>query len=310
MKILVTGGAGFIASHIVDAYILAKHDVAVIDNLSSGKREFVNKNAKLYEIDIRNTRDTKRVLRSFRPDVINHHAAQISVRKSVEDPHLDAEVNIIGLLNLLESARNVGVKKIIFASSGGVVYGEADQIPTPENYHPLQPLSPYGISKLTSEYYLHFYYKAHKMPYIAFRYGNVYGPRQNPHGEAGVVAIFTLKLLNNETPIINGNGKQTRDYISIRDVVAANVLALNSSEVGAFNIGTGKETSVLQLYESLIEIVGKSVKAKFGPPKTGEQNRSCLYCERARQVLNWMCIYDLKKGLSDTVHYFKKYEKK
>lgn len=305
MKILVTGGAGFIASHVVDAYINLGHDVVVVDNLSSGKKEFINKKAKFYQADIRDRDKISRIFVKERPEVINHHAAQISVRNSVEDPLNDAEVNLLGLLNLLEEGRKIGVKKIIFASSGGVVYGEATNIPTPEDYNPLQPLSPYGVSKLASEYFLHVYQKMYKMPYIALRYSNVYGPRQNPHGEAGVVAIFSLKLLKGGNPIINGDGKQTRDYIYVGDVVEANKIALTSSEIGSFNIGTGIETNVLEIYQNIKEITGTSASAKHGPAKSGEQKRSVLSFQKARKILGWEPKVILKEGLKKTVEYFR-----
>lgn len=306
MKILVTGGAGFIASHIVDAYIDLGHDIVVIDDLSSGKKEFVNKKAKFYQADIRNRNDIKRIIEKEKPEVINHHAAQISVRVSVEDPILDAQVNILGLLNLLKAGRKMGVKKIIFASSGGVVYGEAKVMPTREDYHPLLPFSPYGVTKLASEKYLHFYWKAYKIPYLALRYSNVYGPRQNPHGEAGVVAIFSLKLLKGEAPIINGSGKQTRDYIYVGDVVAANEIALASSAVGSFNIGTARQTNVLQIYEALKKACQKDIPAKHGPEKKGEQKRSCLDISLAKKLLGWQPKVDLETGLRKTIDYFRK----
>ena len=232
MKILVTGGAGFIASHIVDAYIGKGHQVFVVDDLSSGRREFVNPKAKFYQADIRDSKKIHEIFVKEKPEIVNHHAAQISVRNSVEDPINDAEINLLGLLNLLEEGRTVGVKKVIFASSGGVVYGEAKKLPTPENYHPLQPLSPYGVTKLASEYYLNFYRETYGIQSIALRYSNVYGPRQNPHGEAGVVAIFALKLLKDEVPIINGDGLQTRDYVYVGDVVSANLKSLEAKISG------------------------------------------------------------------------------
>lgn len=305
MKILVTGGAGFIASHIVDAYINLGHDVVIVDNLSSGRREFINKKAKFYKADIRDRDKIKDIFTKERPEVLNHHAAQISVRESVLDPINDAEINILGLLNLLEAGRKNGVKKIIFASSGGVVYGEAKQIPTHEDYNPLQPLSPYGVSKLASEYYLNFYYTTYGIQYFALRYSNVYGPRQNPHGEAGVVAIFSLKLLNGEIPIINGDGKQTRDYVYVGDVVEANKIALTSSEGGVFNIGTGIETNVLEIYQNIKEITGSSVSAKHGPAKSGEQKRSCLDSRLAAEKLDWKAKINLDEGLKKTIEYFK-----
>jgi len=309
MKILVTGGAGFIASHIVDAYIDLGYQLIVMDNLSSGRREYVNSKAKFYQVDIRNKTAIEKIIKMEKPEIINHHAAQISVRNSLQDPIFDAEVNIFGLLNILTAGRKVGVKKIIFASSGGVVYGEAKTIPTPEDYHPLQPLSPYGITKLASEYYLNFYCQTYKIPYVALRYSNVYGPRQNPHGEAGVVAIFTLKLLKGEIPIINGDGRQTRDYVYVGDVVEANKIALSTEAIGSYNIGTGIETSVLEIYKKLNEIIKSTISVKHGPAKIGEQARSCLDFHSSEKVLGWKFQTNLPEGLKKTVEYFKFYEK-
>lgn len=308
MKILITGGAGFIASHIVDAYINLGHKVIVVDNLFTGRREFVNNKAKFYKEDIRDSERIEMIIGKEKPEIINHHAAQISVRHSVNDPLFDAEVNILGLLNLLEAARKVPVKKIIFASSGGVVYGDANILPTQENFQPLNPLSPYGVTKLASEHYLNFYYQTYKIPYIALRYANVYGPRQNPHGEAGVVAIFTRKMLHGEGPIINGDGKQTRDYVYVGDIVEVNKRALTIPACGAFNIGTGIETDVIQLFGRLRDIFGIDVKAKHGPAKVGEQKRSCLDAKHAADKLNWRAKVSLAEGLQRTVKYFKTHE--
>lgn len=306
MKILVTGGAGFIASHIVDAYIAGGHEVVIIDNLSKGKENFISSKAKFYKADIRNKDGIDEIFSKEKPEVLNHHAAQISVRESVADPANDAQINILGLLNLLEAGRKNGLKKVIFASSGGAVYGESGKYPTPENYLPLMPLSPYGVSKLTSEYFLNYYHDTYGIDYLALRYGNVYGPRQNPHGEAGVVAIFTLKLLNGETPIINGDGLQTRDYVYVGDVVSANEKALISSETGAFNIGTGKETNVVEIYDNLKIVIGTDISAKHGSGKPGEQKRSCLNVNLAQKILGWKAKVELKDGLKKTVEYFQK----
>lgn len=305
MKILVTGGAGFIGSHVVDGYIKLGHKVVIIDDLSTGRREFINPKAKFYKADIRDRIKVEEIFNIEKPKILNHHGAQISVRDSVDDPIFDAGVNIIGLLNLLESAKKNKVKKIIFASSGGAVYGEAKKIPTPEDYKPLNPLSPYGISKLASEYYLNFYHKTYDIDYLALRYANVYGPRQNPHGEAGVVAIFSLKLLKGENPIINGHGRQTRDYVYVEDVINANINALESEVTGVFNIGTGIETNVIEIFEGLKNTVDSKIEAKHGPAKFGEQKRSCLDAAMAKKVLGWKAKVDLKEGLRKTVEYFK-----
>lgn len=309
MRILVTGGAGFIASHIVDAYVEDGHDVAVIDDLSTGRKEFLNRKAKFYRADIKEREAVKKVIREVKPEIINHHAAQINVRDSVKDPINDLEINLIGLLNLLEEAKSAGLKKFIFASSGGVVYGEADKIPTPESYVPLHPQSPYGITKLAGEYYLNYYFQSFGISYLALRYSNVYGPRQNPHGEAGVVAIFTLKLLKNETPVINGDGLQTRDYVFVEDIVSANRKAVNCAKTGSLNIGTGKETNVNEIFEEIRKITAKDIKPVHGPAKPGEQKKSCLSFGLAKQVLGWQAKVGLEDGLKKTVDYFRKYEK-
>lgn len=304
MKILVTGGAGFIASHIIDGYLKLGHKVVIIDDCSSGKLEYANKKAIFYMADICDRDKVNQILTKEKPEVINHHAAQISVRSSVQDPLNDANINTLGLLNLLEAGRKTGVKKVIFASSGGVVYGEAKTIPTPEDYVPLQPVSPYGVTKLSSEHYLRFYFRTYGINYIALRYSNVYGPRQNPHGEAGVVAIFINKLLKDEAPVINGDGKQTRDYVYVGDVVEANIAALKSKDVGSFNIGTGIETNVVEIYEGLKKALDSSIKAKHAPAKMGEQKRSCLNTVVAYKVLGWKPQVKLFEGLHKTVNYF------
>lgn len=310
MKILITGGAGFIASHIVDAYINLGHQVVIVDNLSTGKKEFLNNRAKFYQVDILHKDKILKVIKKEKPQVINHHAAQISVRDSVVDPINDAKINIVGLLNLLEAGRLNSTKKIIFASSGGVVYGEAKIIPTPETYLPLLPMSPYGITKLAGEYYLNYYYQTYGINYLALRYSNVYGPRQNPHGEAGVVAIFSKKMLNKEQPIINGDGRQTRDYVFVKDVVEANIKALQSTVCGSFNIGTGIETDVLEIFTEIKKIIGIDIKEIHGPAKKGEQQRSCLDVSFVRDKLKWQVKTNMAEGLQHTVAFFRRYEKK
>ena len=309
MKIIVTGGAGFIGSHIVDAYVKKGHGVSIIDDLSSGKKEYINPGASFYRADINDKEEIDRIIDKEKPAVINHHAAQISVRNSVENPINDAMINILGFLNLLEAARRNGIKKIIFASSGGVVYGDAKIIPTSEAYMPLQPLSPYGITKLCTENYLHYYHKSYGISYTALRYSNIYGPRQNPHGEAGVVAIFSLKLLKGIRAVINGTGSQTRDYLYIADVVAANILALNPGIEGSFNIGTGIETSVNEVYGFIKNIVKSDIPAIHGPAKSGEQQRSCLDVSKARRNMGWKPEIKLFEGLQKTVNFFQNNEK-
>ncbi|KKS98636.1 MAG: UDP-glucose 4-epimerase, UDP-glucose 4-epimerase [Candidatus Gottesmanbacteria bacterium GW2011_GWA2_43_14] len=307
MNILITGGAGFIASQITDAYIDAGHRVAVIDDLSSGKREFISPKAVFYRADIRDINAVVKIFTREKPEILNHHAAQISVRNSVDDPRHDAEVNLIGLINLMEAGKTF-LKKTIFASSGGVVYGDADKIPTSEDYVPLLPLSPYGVSKLAGEHYLHYYRNNFGIPFIALRYSNVYGPRQNPHGEAGVVAIFSRKLLKGEVPVINGDGLQIRDYIYVGDVVRANLKAMEKKVSGSFNIGTGLGTNVIDLYDKIRRITGSTIQAKHGPAKKGEQKKSVLSNSQAAKILDWQPKTDLDKGLKATVDYFKENE--
>lgn len=309
MNILVTGGAGFIASHIVDRYIECGHHVSIIDNLLTGKKENINPKATFYNIDIRDKERVEAIFKSEKFDVLNHHAAQLDVRKSVADPLFDAEINLIGLLNLLEAGLKQGIQKVIFASSGGVVYGEASVVPTPEDYQPLHPLSPYGITKLTSELYLSFYQRIHAIPFVALRYANVYGPRQDPFGEAGVVAIFIEKLLSNQQPVINGDGRQLRDYTYIGDVVDANQKALEIKKSGIFNIGTGQGTSVNEIFSHLQSIIGSTFEEKHGPAKKGEQKQSILDNSRAQKILQWKPRVALKEGLAQTVAYFKNVKK-
>jgi UDP-glucose 4-epimerase len=304
MRIVVTGGAGFIASHVVDAYIQLGHEVYIIDDFSTGQRRNVNSKAKVFNLDIAAPQAAKSIA-EIKPDVLNHHAAQMDVRRSVADPTFDARINIIGFINLLEASRDAGVKRVIFSSSGGAVYGDREPIPASEEHEAL-PLSPYGVSKLTGELYLGYYQMAFGLPYVALRYANVYGPRQSTLGEAGVVAIFISQLLAGKSPVINGDGKQTRDYVFVGDVVRANVAALDSNYTGAVNIGTGKETDVVTICESLREGVGSPVKAIHGPPKLGEQRRSCLVIALAQKVLGWRPEVGLKEGLQQTIAYYHK----
>jgi UDP-glucose 4-epimerase len=303
VKILVTGGAGFIASHISDAYIAAGHEVVIVDDLSSGKRTNLPAAAKFYHADIR-TPEAREIIRNERPQVLSHHAAQMDVRRSVADPAFDATVNVLGMINMLEGAREVGVEKVLFASSGGATYGEQSEFPAPET-HPHDPLSPYGITKATGEHYLFFYHAVYGMPYVALRYANVYGPRQDPHGEAGVVAIFTERLLANQPPTINGDGKQTRDYVFVGDVVRANLAALERPYVGSVNIGTGIETDVSTLYTHLRVLTGSPHPAQHGPAKAGEQRRSVIAITRAADVLGWKPEIPLEEGLRRTVEFFR-----
>ncbi len=304
MKILVTGGAGFIASQIVDEYIKLGHQVSIIDNLSTGRRMNINPSATFFEVDIRDAEKVRAVFEEGRFDILNHHAAQMDVRKSVNDPVYDASVNILGMLTLLENCAKTNVKRVIFASSGGAIYGEQDYFPADEQ-HPTRPISPYGVAKLTTEQYL-FYYKAvYGIDSVALRYANIYGPRQNPEGEAGVVAIFTTKLLAGQQPVINGEGKQTRDYVFVGDVVRANVLALQCEGSHVFNIGTGIETDVNQLFHHLRKSTNATAAEKHGEAKKGEQMRSVLTAAKIRNSLGWEPTVTIEEGLQRTVEYFR-----
>lgn len=302
LNILVTGGAGFIASHIVDAFIENGHNVTIIDNLTTGREENINQKAKFYKLDIRD--DLSKIFEEGKFDVVNHHAAQIDVRRSVIDPIYDAGVNIIGTLNLLQNAVKYGVKKFMFASTGGAVYGEQDYFPADEN-HKQQPLSPYGISKLAVEKYLYFYKEVHGLRYTILRYANIYGPRQNPLGEAGVVCIFLDKILAGEQPIINGSGEQTRDYVYVKDVVKANLLTLNEEESEIYNVGTGIETSVNELFRLINQNFNNSIKEVHGPAKPGEQMRSVITSEKLFKKFGWKPSTRLEDGLKETIDYYK-----
>jgi len=309
MKILVTGGAGFIGSHTVDALVAAgKHQVSIIDNLTAGKREQVNRAARFHEIDLRDADAVRRVIEAETPEIIVHLAAQMDVRRSVADPLYDAQVNIVGFLNLIESARQHGLRRVIFSSTGGAIYGEQEEFPAPED-HPLHPVSPYGVAKLATEAYLFFYKVQYGIDYTALRYGNVYGPRQDPHGEAGVVAIFCGRMLEGKPCTIYGDGKQTRDYIFVGDVVRANVAAASTNVSGAINIGTGIETNVNDLYHTLGTVADVTRAPEYAPARPGEQSRSVISPARAAQLLNWRPQVDLAKGLDETFSYFKERRK-
>jgi len=313
MKIMVTGGAGFIGSNVVDGLIDAGHQVVVVDNLYTGRRSNVNPQAKLYEVDIRSPQIAE-LMEAERPDILDHHAAQMSVPASVEDPLFDADVNIKGLLNLLEAARKHGVGKIIFISSGGAIYGEALEYPTSEAYAP-RPLSPYAVSKYASEHYLEYYRHQYGLDYTILRYANIYGPRQIPHGEAGVVAIFMDNLLQKKPSTLNhfaeDKAGMVRDYCYVKDVVEANLAALEKGSGGFFNIGTGVGTRTQDLYRILFESFRERVpdmprelgtlKRQLARP--GDLRRSCLVVEKARRVLEWMPKTDLEKGICETLQW-------
>jgi UDP-glucose 4-epimerase len=299
VKIVITGGAGFIGSHIVDAYVADGHEVHIIDDFSTGREVNINPKAEVHRLDIIDSKAVELLL-ELKPDVLSHHAAQMDVRRSVADPAFDARVNIIGFVNLLEGCARARVSKVIFASSGGAVYGDKEPIPAGED-HATEPLSPYGVSKRTGELYLGYYHGAFGLPYVALRYANVYGPRQSSQGEAGVVAIFIDRLLSGQSPVINGDGKQTRDYVFVADVVAANLAALRTHFVGAVNIGTGRETDVVTISKSLKTRLESKISPVHGPAKTGEQRRSCLAIGLAAQVLGWQPSVSLDEGLQRTV---------
>jgi UDP-glucose 4-epimerase len=305
MNILVTGGAGFIGSHLVEAFLAERHSVSIIDDLSTGKESNLHPGAAFLMADIRDAGAVDRLFRDGRFDVVCHHAAQMDVRRSVADPVFDASVNIVGVLTLLEAAVRHGVKKVLFASSGGAMYGEQDYFPADEN-HPTRPVSPYGVAKLATEQYLLFYYRAaYGMDSVSLRYANIYGPRQNPEGEAGVIAIFASKMLRGEQPIINGDGKQIRDYVYVGDVVRANLLALRYEGSGVFNIGTGVETDVNTLFRHLRTLTGSGCAEKHGDGKKGEQLRSVLDARKAIRELGWSVTHCLEEGLSLTVEFFR-----
>ncbi|MFA5021683.1 MAG: SDR family oxidoreductase [Patescibacteria group bacterium] len=305
MKTLVTGGAGFIGSHIVDALIAKDHEVLVVDNLSTGNKNNLNPKAKFFKLDLTDKKLAD-IFNEQKPEIVFHLAAQIDVRKSVADPVWDAEQNILGSINLLENCKNFGVKKIIFSSTGGAIYGEAETIPTPETYLE-KPISPYGIAKLAIEKYLYYYHQIFGLPYVILRYANVYGPRQNAKGEAGVVAIFCDQLLKKKSPTIWGDGKQTRDYVYVGDVVLANMLALESAKIDTYNIGTSVETDVNQLAELIKNNIKDNIEITHGPAKPGEQQRSCLDYSKVKTELGWQPQVKLEEGIKETVAWFKSF---
>jgi len=339
--VLVSGGAGFIGSHIVDLLVKNNYEVVIVDDLSSGREENINKKARFYKLNITDQKGLTEVFEQEKPDYVCHEAAQISVSFSVRDPLFDAQTNILGSLNLLQCCLNHRVKGIVFASSGGTIYGEPEHFPITEDY-PFKPQSPYGISKVTVEHYLDFYQKNYHLPYVALRYGNVYGPRQDPYGEAGVIAIFIEKMLKGEIPTINGDGEYIRDYIYVEDVAQANLLALQNmvklskvvrekekaktkeeekkeseSKVEAqtkaaaeikfngFNLGNGRGVSVNEIFSLLKEIIKFPHPAHYGPPRAGDLRKNILDCHLIKEVLGWQPQFDFSEGLEKTVRWFK-----
>jgi UDP-glucose 4-epimerase len=302
MRIMLTGGAGFIGSHVADQLLWRGHEVAVVDDLSSGKRENVPEGARFYEADVRS--GCAEAFEEFKPEALCHQAAQMDVRRSVREPDFDADVNILGTIRLLENCIEHGLEKVVFASTGGAIYGEQQEFPATED-HPQYPVSPYGVSKLAGERYLHYYNAQYGLSYAVLRYANVYGPRQDPHGEAGVVAIFCGNLAEDRVSRINGSGEQTRDYVYVGDVARANVLALeNEIPPGAYNVGAGVETSVNGLYQLLLELSGKDLPPEHGPAKPGEQLRSSVDPTLAGRVMGWQPEVDLSSGLKETLRFF------
>ena len=304
MKILVTGGAGFIASHVVDRYIELGHQVAVVDNLSTGRRENLNPEAGFYEVDITNADELEAVFERERPEIVNHHAAQMDVRRSVEDPFFDAQTNIIGSLNVIQSSARAGVQKVVYASTGGAIYGELQYSPADER-HPVRPLSPYGISKHAVEHYLFLYKHLESLDYTVLRYANVYGPRQNPYGEAGVVAIFGKLMLTGQQPTIFGDGTDTRDYVFVGDVVEANQVALGAGAGEIFNISTGQATSVQQIFAAVAHAVGYDGQPAHAPARAGDLRHNVLDSSKAQGALGWRPRVGLAEGIALTIEYLR-----
>jgi len=306
MKILVTGGAGFIGSNVVDEYINLGHEVIVVDDLSTGFKHNVNPKVKFYEMDIRSNQIEK-VFEKEKPDIVNHHAAQISVPVSVQNPQFDTEVNVVGFLNLVQNCVKFKVKKVILISSGGAIYGEADEYPTTENYMPI-PLSPYAINKYVCEKYLHFYHHQYGLNYTVLRYANVFGPRQIPHGEAGVVSIFIMNFKENKETYLYAFEDEpdgmVRDYVFVKDVVQANVIALKKGDLGAFNIGTNLETTTGKLYREISKQMNVNVEPIRADARPGDIRLSCLNIEKAKNELGWEPKYSLQKGIKETINFF------
>ncbi len=308
MKILVTGGAGFIGSHVVDTFLGNGYEVVVVDDLSTGRLSNLNPSATFYQVDIRSP-EMAEIFEKEEPDFVDHHAAQIDVRRSVDDPLFDADVNVLGSIKLIELARKHQVKRFIYISTGGAVYGEPEYLPCDEA-HPVNPICPYGASKHTVEHYLYMYQELYNLDYVVLRYPNVYGPRQDPHGEAGVVAIFTGQMLNGNQVVINGDGNQERDFVYVEDCARANLLALfveNPNTI--YNLGYGYGTSINDIYSNQKKATDYKLTAIHGPAKAGETQRIYLDANKARQELDWTPTVGLEDGLRNTVEYFRTIEK-
>ena len=307
MRVLVTGGAGFIGSHVVDLLLNAGHSVSIVDNLATGRRSNLNPKATFYEVDIRDLDGLRRVYAAERPEVIDHHAAQLDVRRSVADPLFDASVNVLGGLNLLNLAVEFGARKFIHISSGGTVYGEPVYLPADEK-HPIQPECPYGVSKFAIEMYLNVYQHIHGLDYSVLRYPNVYGPRQNPFGEAGVIAMFTKRMMNNESLTIFGDGEQLRDYVYVGDCARANLMLLEQGGSEVFNLGSAAGTSVNTLFSELKAITGYQQDAIYAPARPGEIYKTYLDAAKARAAFGWEPSVHLTDGLTKTVEFFRQVE--
>jgi len=303
LKVLITGGAGFIGSHIADRLLAAGHEVVILDDLITGHVEHLPPRARFYQMDLQSPW-LEELFKIEQPQAVVHQAAQASVRRSVDDPVFDAGVNVLGTVALLQASVHHGVRRILFASTGGALYGDADLTPTPEDY-PTLPVSPYGASKLAAEVYLRTFHAVHGLSYAALRYANVYGPRQDPHGEAGVVAIFSRRLLSGKTARINGDGKQTRDFVYVGDVAEANVRALESDAIGSFNVGTGIETDINAVFQLLRRLTGSGQAELHGPPLPGEQRRSVVDARKIEKVMGWRPTTSLEAGLTATARYFR-----
>lgn len=306
MKILLTGGAGFIGSNVADRYLDLGHKVIIVDNLSTGRKRNLNPKAKFYQVDICDSSKMAAIFKKEKPDIVNHHAAQMDVRRSTREPIFDAQNNIVASLDLIENCLRHKVKKIIYANTGGALYGEIPKkdLPIDESY-PIDPICQYGVSKHTVEHYLYTYSFNYGLSYVALRYANIFGPRQDPHGEAGVIAIFCGKILENERPIIFGDGKQTRDYTYVGDVVSANIAALNNVKSGGYHIGTGEEISVNQIFEYVAKILDFRQKPIYAPARVGEISCFSMKNSLAKKELGWQPECTFKEGLESTINWYK-----